>query len=250
MIPKVVHFIYGFKHHEIKFYEFINIILSFRVLKPDSVIIHSPIPLEGKWFLLTKSLVKNISIEPIDMKNLKEFDHYAHKADFHRLQVLKNRGGIYLDIDVFCYRNFDNLLAFDKTIMGIQKNRGLCNAVIISPKNDDFISHWITKYTSFNNVEWDYHSVVLPYEMYLKDKSMLECLPETAFFFPLWHNKLREILEDDYPFEAKGYACHLWQTICKEELKQINPTFILDSNSFYSKVVRKFFEIKKWGKYT
>ena len=148
MTAKKIHYIYGFKDKELKFYEYINMLLCSRVIKPERIIFHTAQELNGKWFSLLKNNLINLEIRmvdtTIDSNKMNSMVYYAHKADYYRLYMLNKEGGIYFDVDVFPYKPLDKLLKYNKTVLGIQKGKGLCNAVIIAPENDPFLSIWLS----------------------------------------------------------------------------------------------------------
>ena len=64
--------------------------------------------------------IKNhVQIKPITIPE--EFDgfplhHFQYKADVCRMNVLYEHGGIYLDIDMYIYRNLTELLKSNKSV--------------------------------------------------------------------------------------------------------------------------------------
>jgi len=206
------------------------------------ITIHTPKPLSGQWIDSLLASIPNLQIEIINKEILDQcnyISHYAHKSDYLRLYFIYKMGGIYSDIDVFPYKSIRGLLKSTLPILGEQRERGLCNAVILAPTEAGFIKKWLSSYTSFNNTEWDYHSVILPAILAAENPEEVVTLPASAFFEPQWHNQLQEILDAGMQFEGNGYCCHLWHTICKQVLQDISPEFILETPCFYSNVVRK-----------
>jgi hypothetical protein len=251
VIPPTLHFVYGFRDASFRFFELVNLMLAVRVLRPRQAILHTAQPLSGRWFdrLMRSDAaieVREIAAEAIPHPALK---HYAHRADYYRLAVLRESGGIYLDTDVFVYRQMEDLLAAKTAVLGKQQGRGLCNAVILAPPRDPFVARWLEAYEAFDGTRWDHHSVILPAALAADAPQSVRVLADDAFFTPLWHRRLAEILEERDSFAARGYACHLWNTICRDVLTAITPRFVLHSTSFYAKTVRRWFtaeEIEAW----
>lgn len=70
----------------------------------------------------------------------KSFPLHIIKIDFARFAILHSCGGIYADMDMFCYKNFYNELDCETSIVA-SKCRGeiLQNSLMISSKDNDFM---------------------------------------------------------------------------------------------------------------
>jgi mannosyltransferase OCH1-like enzyme len=81
----------------------------------------------------------------IKKKFFNYYNHYSnfaydiYKYDFARLCVLYEYGGIYTDMDVFCYKNFYTLLQKECCIVGDVKDRSLSNFLICSTPKHKFL---------------------------------------------------------------------------------------------------------------
>ena len=76
-------------------------------------------------------------------------------------------------------------------------------------------------YKTFNQKNWNDHSVLLPKEMAKTHPSEVTVLDYTRFFWPLWdENGLRRMfLEKSWDF-SNNFAVHLWETASKQSFLQ------------------------------
>ena len=170
--------------------------------------------------------------------------HYAHRADVLRLSVLKEEGGIYLDIDTICLRPFTDLLGHS-CVMGRQGGRGLCNAVILSEPEGHFIRAWLEQYRTFrskgHDKYWDEHSVRLPNRM-ARDPQFrphIKVLPKRAFFFPLWGQMRHLFQSGDLGQFRQSYCIHYWESMTHQQLAKITPENAVAGDSNYARFVRR-----------
>lgn len=216
-IPNVVHFVYGLGQFRarLRLEHFLSIRATADILKPEAIYFHYHNEPEGYYWRMAKNMVRMNRVEmPLEIFGNK-VEHYAHKADIIRLQVLLQFGGIYMDIDVIPLTSFQPLLNND-IVMGLEGRNGkygLCNAVIIANKSSAFLRRWYESYETFDSAKWNYHSVILPRKMSLKYPNEITVLDHNAFFSPLWD---REGMVDLYmrPLDIHGkYAIHLWGSL-------------------------------------
>jgi mannosyltransferase OCH1-like enzyme len=196
---------------------------------------------------------------------------FEHKADIIRLEVLKQLGGIYLDIDVISLNSMKPLLSRN-AVLGIQHGFGLCNAVILSQKDGEFLSLWHDQYRSFEPAQWDYHSVRLPLRLAKENPSLVHVVDEYSFFYPAWDDasqrylwgsptpldKLKMLVsatkdarsityalhvirgsEWQYRKLLGSYCMHLWESDWYTKyLQEISPDTILSTTSNFSRLMR------------
>lgn len=70
----------------------------------------------------------------------KELDHHIMQIDFARYLILHKYGGIYADMDVFCYQNFYDDLNINSLCLleGCKEGDKVENAIIAAPPNCNF----------------------------------------------------------------------------------------------------------------
>ena len=125
MIPKIIHFCYGFDKNfggkPFSIFHYIAIRSAFEVNKPVEIFLYYKYEPEGVWWEKAKKFAVTEKVEPPETIKGKTLNHYAHKSDVMRLQILKEKGGIYLDMDTVCKKPFDILLD-NKFVIGKDKD--------------------------------------------------------------------------------------------------------------------------------
>ena len=242
MIPKIVHYCF-FTSPSGKPWSLIHhVCLKSAVehIKPTDVRFYCEIEPTGPWWELSRQMVTVERIEAPRKIFGNPVDHLAHRADVIRLEKLLASGGIYLDIDVFVHRSFDDLLNHG-TVLGQQRVSGdlvgLCNAVILAEAHAPFIERWYSEYRSFRggNKYWDEHSVHVPLQLSRQLPAQITVLPHYAFFWPTYEPEdLALIFETATPIDvSRSHATHLWETIAWDQyLEHLTPGQVrgVDSN--------------------
>jgi hypothetical protein len=174
------------------------------VNRPRDLVFHIAHEPSGKWWEAIRPAITIDRVEPPSTVFGRPVEHFAHRADVLRLQILRAEGGIYLDTDVFCVRPLAPLLGHGM-VMGIEPGQGLCNAVMLAEPHAAFLGIWFEHYRDFDGRRWNAHSVRLPYRLAQAHPDLVHVLDEYAFFFPnhddpsgarLWMDRLppKEIL--------------------------------------------------------
>lgn len=246
MIPKVLHYIFGMSPSAggkpWSLIHYVCLRSAIERIRPTNVFFYCEHEPTGPWWELTRGIVdvQRISAPRAIFGN--PLMHYAHRADVVRLEKLLNKGGIYLDADVFVHTAFDDLLEHS-TVLGKQVVDGtvigLCNAVILAEPHAPFLRRWHSEYRSFRSkgrdAYWDEHSVGIPYHLSKRFPDEITILPQSAFFWPTYSAKdLTLIFESASPVDLSGaYATHLWETPAWEPyLEHLTPLHIrsIDTN--------------------
>jgi hypothetical protein len=244
MIPKILHFCFGLSQNfggkPWSLFHHACVKSAVERIKPTKTFFYCEYEPKGPWWRLTREMltVENIKAPRTIFGN--PLVHPAHRADVVRLEKLLERGGIYLDCDVFVHRNFDDLLGYS-TVLGQQGEQGrfgLCNAVILAEVQAPFLKRWYVEYRSFRGKDgtfWDEHSVGIPTRLAREFPEDITVLPDTAFFSPTWEKEgLREIFRSVDPIFASGvYANHLWESCAWERyMEHLTPKRVrnVDSN--------------------
>ena len=185
MIPKLIHFIYV-GGRPFSFVHFLAVYTAMKVNRPERIYFHHTEEPAGKWWDLARPLVKMNRVPPVTEVFGNPVTYPAHKADVIRLQMLRQYGGIYLDLDVISINPVDPLLKH-QVVMGIEPGTGLCNAVILARPDAPFIERWQEHYRSFDGRRWNHHSVVLPGQMAKDAPDAIALAGKYDFFYPT-HN--------------------------------------------------------------
>lgn len=184
--------------------------------------------------------------------------HYAHKSDVVRLEVLYKVGGAYFDLDCIINEDPFNLSEPERLIMGEEISYkdgqivGLCNAVVISDRKNNFIRKWRNNYVYFYSkgfdIFWGYHSVRLPLMIAgnSKFKKYIQIMkPEQLFKFN--PTQVREIFFEPDQMEVDNLppVIHLWSNYNTRELESITPKSIIEGRNFYSILVSSILGIDR-----
>jgi Glycosyltransferase sugar-binding region containing DXD motif len=246
MIPKILHYCFGLSPDAGgKLWSLVHYVClrsAIERIRPTDVFFYCENEPTGPWWDLSRGLV---SVERITAPREifgNPLLHYAHRADVVRIEKLLNRGGIYLDCDVFVHVEFDGLLGH-ATVLGKQildgAVVGLCNAVILSEPEAPFLRRWHSEYRLFrssgHDVYWDEHSVRIPYQLSIQFPDEVTVLPHSAFFWPTYKAEdLALIFGPATPIDlSKAYATHLWESAAWElYLEHLTPRQVrrVDSN--------------------
>jgi hypothetical protein len=199
--PSAAHFILLADHGEkaeIDYAQFLALKAAILRMNVSSIQLHTTgINERNLWW---DKLRSHVTLRPLDWRayfpvgsdpSTKGF-LLPHQADFLRLAILREEGGIYLDLDMYVLEPFSTLLENPRdAIMGHEGgNRyGLCNAVIISRPQSEFIRRWEKAYLGFNPRYWNYHSVRIPKQLQVLHPDLICPLSPTTFFWPTWAEK-------------------------------------------------------------
>lgn len=197
MIPNIVHFIFGFKNNygykNFSFINFLAIYTSWKVNRPEKIYFHYEFEPAGEWWELSKPYLTLNKINAPNEIFENELKHFAHKADVVRLEMLIRYGGIYLDIDTICINSFKPLLKYD-CVMGIEPEKGLCNAVILANSKSEFLRLWYQDYKNFNGNYWNYHSVIFPLILAKQYPTLIHIENKYSFFYPMYNDPVNYYL--------------------------------------------------------
>ena len=251
MIPKIIHFIYGleadFAGKEFGFAHWVAIRSAVK-LNPGYKIYYwySHLP-SNYYFEDVKKYIELRKIDPPEEIFGNRLHHVAHKADVVRLRVLKEMGGIYLDIDTITVKCFDDLLdnqcVMAKEVLEGKGEMGLCNAVILSEPNSKFINEWYLKYKTFRSKGrdefWGEHSITMPLALSRDIPESITVLPCEAFFYPDWSPVgLRKMFCENLEFPG-AYVHHLWESFSWGALCATNEKNITYLDNSYVELIKK-----------
>jgi hypothetical protein len=276
MIPNMIHFIFGmapdFGGMPFSIVNYLAIKSAIAVNKPDTIILHYEFEPEGSWWEKSKPLVTLNKIKAPESFMGRPLYHVAHKADVLRLLILKEYGGIYIDLDSICVKPLQEFFGYSFVIGQeqkpeyIPKNRrqkykyairnylhlndtnnitGLCNAVLLSEKNSEFVNLWLDTYSTFRSKGcdkyWNEHSVRMPQKLAEKYPDKVTILDPYAFYYPLYNKPgLEAMFEKVTPF-PKAYLHHLWEHFSwNEYLSRLTSKDIFESDTTFNCIARKY----------
>lgn len=108
--------------------------------------------------------------------------------------------------------------------------------MIMARPHSRFIQRWFATYATFDNADWNYHSVILPGKLAPFFPKEITVLNHTSFFWPLWDSDgLRTLyLEKSYDFSA-NLGTHIWESAANKNLmRDVSEQVIMEiDNSLY-----------------
>lgn len=221
---------------------------SIRILNnPEKIYFYSDKIPEGEYWDKISPFVDFEKVVPPNSVFERKLFHIAHKSDVLRMQILKERGGIYLDMDVICKKSFSPLLTHD-FVMGKQgkwRNMGLCNGVILTNKDSEFLKLWYSEFRNFRSTGhdkyWSEMSVRKPLELSQKYPHLLHIEPYNSFHYPLYYPlSLRRLFVQCHDFKH-AYCHHLWEGGSWEKyLSKLNIEDIKERDTTYNIIARRY----------
>tara|TARA_B100000427_G_scaffold276957_1_gene246106 strand:- start:60 stop:887 length:828 start_codon:yes stop_codon:yes gene_type:complete len=244
-IPNTLHFIFGLKPQkdEFLFVYYLSVLSAYIVNKPDKIYFYYHYEPHGKWWERLKNKIPRLIFEKVDLPTHignKEIKHFAHKADWIRMNKLYERGGIYMDIDTISVRSYKSLLK-NNTVLGyeIKKDNLICNAIMMTIPQSSFFNLWLQDYEKeFKTDGWGEASIHLPGKINHKYPNLATVLSENTFFRP-YATEGQKIFEKNENIHKDLITLHLWESYTIDYLKDINSfQWIKDNDhTLYSKLV-------------
>jgi len=253
-IPKKIHFIWFSRG---KAFNMVNYIAVKAALyhNPDyEIYLHcDALPKDNIYYNSLKSkIITNIIVEPYYI-NKHFVQYFQHKADYVRLNILKEMGGIYLDTDIILLRNLDKFLNYrfvmcsERPDTDTTASHFLCNAVIMCEPNNDLVNEWIHIYENSWGEDfigwWMGHSVIVPSYLRKKYNYMMTILPNFTFYPFLWNDL--SILHDNDNKQNYDYShgVHLWDTeASKTNLLPKDLEYFTTKNNAFVRLFKKHVE--------
>lgn len=265
-IPDVFHFVFGLREQTEPFHLMYYLCLAscIEVNRPESVHFHYHHEPHGEWWERIKSRLTLRRIEP--ERFVADYQYadpaiaafrYAHLADFARLRILLEEGGIYADIDTLFlrplppeWRSRQFILGREKAPPGAPDGESLCNAWIASAPGAEFCRLWLEGMGETFDGSWSGHSTFLPRRLANAHPELLNVEPEAAFYALDWTPQsindlfLRKV---DLPESAR--SLHLWNHLWFDEQRldfshfhagRITPDYLAFADTTYTVNARPF----------
>jgi glycosyltransferase involved in cell wall biosynthesis len=160
-IPRIAHFAFGLKlaPEPLHLVHYLAIRSCMEMVHPDEMHLHCRhVPSGPYWDLIAPHLavhhverVDAVKTQPYPDPNVRRFD-YAHHADFVRLDVLAEHGGLYADLDTLFVAPIPEHLWDEEFVIGREADvieqgfqvprPALSNAVMMSAPGSRFVEQW------------------------------------------------------------------------------------------------------------
>lgn len=265
-IPNVFHFVFGLREQTEPFHLMYYLCLAscLEVNRPDALHFHYHHEPHGEWW---ERIKPKLVLRRIDPERFVEDYHYAdpaiaafryaHLADFARLRILLEEGGIYADIDSLFLRPFPQqwlsrsfILGHEKVPPGTRQQGSLCNAWIASRPGADFCRHWLDGMGEAFDGSWSNHSTLLPYRLGQEYPQLLDVEPSTSFYALDWTPKgIDDLFLRSVELPAQAFSLHLWNHLWFDERRldfshfhadRLNVDYVAFADTTYARHARRF----------
>lgn len=266
-IPNIIHFVFGLQEQteEFLFCYYLAIVSANKINSPDEIYFHYHYPIYGKWWDQLKKDVPDIKFMKIDVPThigKKEIIKTAHRADKARMDILWEKGGIYMDIDTISVRTYKHLLRND-VVLGkqfslryrryIKDNQpvvhkeayigGICNAIMMTKPKSSFFKLWMDKYEeAFEPTKWEEASIFLPYELSIDYPELVTIVEPDVFFMPTCFETDKIFEKECHNVPLNLITLHLSETFGMKYIKCINGWEWAEENkhTMYAKFMKIF----------
>jgi hypothetical protein len=255
MIPNIAHYVFGLQEQteDFLFCYYLSVYSCSVINSPDRILFHYHHEPKGKWWEETKKL-PGFELHRIEIPRFlgpHVISRTAHKADVVRMRALYEHGGVYLDMDTICVREWGHLLqhntvlAKEKSCSGIQD--GICNAIMMTAPRSPFFEEWIAHYPRFFAPQgWREASIILPLLLAEEHPENLTLQEPSVFFEPSWNetDKIFEENEENEEIPESLIALHLWESYSQKYLDTIHDWTWAEknSNTLYGRIMKSIQE--------
>lgn len=265
-IPNVFHFVFGLRPQDEPFHLMHYLCLEScrAVNRPERICVHLHNEPWGELWDLIRPKIDVVPIPEAELKlDLKYQDEqirsfsYAHVADFIRLRVLHEQGGIYADMDTLFIAPLPPTLFEAPCVMGHERvdrdspsapDGSLCNALIMAEPGSAFIGHWIERMPHAFDGSWSNHSTFLPYRLAREFPDLIRVEPESRFFALDWtRDGIAGLFMRDRSLPADAVSLHLWAHLWWDANRrdfsdfsadQLTPAYVAKGRTTYARLAR------------
>jgi predicted O-methyltransferase YrrM len=229
-IPKIIHLLYFGETEFHNFHDRCVRSMLFHMLDYKIIIYNNVEPVGNEYWDKLKTHPR-VTIEQVDVPTHFdgfELSHFQYKADVVRLEILYNRGGVYLDLDMLIVKNFDEVFKTGKSLYLSKEGDGpgLINAFIAAKPKNEFLKIWLDNFkTGLRMGVWAYHirdtnRLLIEKNPFYISKHNIEILKSDNFFPVAWTE--RDVFDGSRKFEFKenNYGVHLFETILFDVVKR------------------------------
>lgn len=233
-IPRIAHFVYGFRPQRQPFHlvHYLAIASCRERLRPDEVFVHCHELPYGFYWDLIRPHVTLRRVQPVATVTDHEYDEplvahnsYAHQADFVRLDVLAELGGVYADVDTLFVGEMPDGMWGGRCVIGREHDvldprtgrsrSSISNALIMAPPGAAYVERWRARIAAEFDGSWSAHSCFLADDLAREHPGEVRVEPPRTFHdFASTPEGLRRLLEEDES-DLEGVvsihlAAHLW----------------------------------------
>ncbi len=181
---------------------------------------------------------------------------YAHQADFLRLKILAEEGGVYADIDTLFVRPCPAEWWRHRCVMGQESVDAdpptLCNALIMAEPRAKFVESWLERLTRVFDGTWNRHSCIEPALLAKELPDEITVLPPTPFFhFRYDQAGLLDLYARDRVVPDELCSIHMWSHLWWDAKRtdflhfhagQLTEAFIRRYDTTYNRIARRYLD--------
>ncbi len=243
----ICHFVFGLKQQTMPFLfvYYVAVYSAHIINNPDVIYFYYHYEPYGTWWDKLK-LIPNIKLEKIDIPThigIKPILKTAHRADWVRMNILYNKGGVYLDIDTICVKPWKDLLK-EKVVLAKETLGGVGNSIMFTEPKSDFFKLWLNNYENhFKANGWRESSIVLPEKLAKAFPNLITLKEPDVFFIPSY-TQINDIFVNNKEIPKNLISLHLWETNSLKYINNINDWSwgYKNSHTMYGKML---LELKK-----
>lgn len=201
------HFVFGLKPQREAFHlvHWLALESCLRTQAPDAIHLHLRHDPWGPWWerIAPRLTLHRVGAEPrgFDRSRYARTSEgqfiaergwdYAHEADFLRLEILRDAGGAYADIDTLFVERYPDdwferecVVGEEPAIVGDDGilHPSLCNAVILARPGARFVGRWLDEARASFDGTWNRHSCAAGARLWADAGDSLHVLPQRAFY--------------------------------------------------------------------
>ena len=186
---------------------------------------------------------------------------YAHEADFLRLAILLEQGGVYADMDTLFVRPLPQrwlerafALGEEAPVPGPDSvlRPSLCNALIIALPGARFAQRWLERMTQVFDGTWSRHSNQEAVRLWADMPEAIHVVPQPAFYrHAATRRGVRTLLEGHDPDTSGVYSVHLWAHLWWDAWRtdftrvhagEIDEDYVRTRKTTYAGLARRFLD--------
>jgi len=269
-IPRIAHFVFGLRTQDEPFHlvHYLALESCLVVVQPDEIHLHCCELPYGFYWDLARAFVTVHRVGEVD--TVAEHDYndpfiahfsYAHEADFVRLDVLAEHGGLYADIDTLFLTPPADALWGELCVIGRESDvvdprsgmlrSSLSNALIMAAPGAPFVERWRGAIADSFDGTWSAHSCFLAHDLAAGWPDIVRVEPERTFHpFPPTAAGIRQMLierhDDLEGIVSMHLAAHLWWDADRRDFAGdidshiINERWVRDERSTYAHAAARF----------
>lgn len=274
-VPSRFHFIFGLKPQTEPFHllHYLCLRSCIEVNRPEHVIFHFHHMPFGEWWERIRPELELRQVEPeaFVIRSARYDDHnegrairflnltYAHQADFLRLKILAQEGGVYADIDTLFVKPYPRSWYDSDFLIGeeapVPDGRGrlqpsLCNALMFARPASSFARRWLAlSYEEFDG-SWSRHSCGAAARVRDEMPGEVRVVPRENCYRFMWTREgLADLFYDTASDLENVYSIHLWAHLWWDRHRidflrlhagSFTPRHIRTADTTYNLLARRF----------